>query len=876
MSWFTKIYNALHPARLDDDLANEMHDHLERRAADFETRGLTPADARRAAERAFGSGVRHRESSRDAKMAVELETAYQDARYACRGLLRNPVFALTSIISLGVAIGANTALYSIVDAAILRPLAVPQPEHLVALALSDASEGFSYPAYEVLRDAAAGAGRVALVDSPNRVEAEVGNAGAREDVVRQLVSFDLFEVLGVPPAVGRLFDRTQDRSAAPVPVAVLSHAYWKRRFHGDGSVIGKTLVVDGKSCTILGVAREGFSGVEPGRPVDVWLPIAITDPGVFTSPDFRPFHLIARLSGGETQDQFGARLEAAWRNYRRSQVSPGVAVGARSSRELAMVVSSGATGISAFRQTYSKPLWLLLGVAACILLVACANVASLLSARSTARGGELALRIALGAGRLRLVRSQLTESAIIAVIATLVGWLVARAAAPAVLAMVSKQADPIQLDLSLDARVMIFCVALCSLSALCFGLLPAWDATRTQPMSELHRLRGAGGRVGLGRFFVGVQVAFAFCLVTGGIGFVFSWRNLTSVDTGFDPRGLTVLHITDALGPRERDRQLAAMQELRMRSAALAPSRGVATAWMPIFGGGRRAQRVIVPGHTLSADAETFYRVSPGFLSTLRIPLLGGRDLDARDNDNEPVPTIVNRAFSQKYFGRESAIGLKFQRDDSVHHLIVGMAADSHYGDLHGGPEPVAYMPMKPTNSFTLYVRANLDAGAVATLVGREAQAIGGGMRVRDVTTLETLVGNTILRERLLASIGAVFALIGLLLVAIGLFGLLNYAVTRRTKELGIRAALGAHRWSLCAMVLRDLARTMVGGLVVGLAAFAVLMRFAASLLFGVRPADPLVIGTATAVFLAVAVIAAGIPARRAALMDPLLALRND
>ena len=876
MSWFTRVYNALHPARLDDDLADELHDHLERRAADFEARGLTPEDARRAAERAFGSGARYRELSRDTKMAVELETAYQDARYAWRGLLRNPVFALTAIISLGVAIGANTALYSIVDAAILRPLAVPRPEQLVVLALSDASEGFSYPAYEALRDAAAGAGRVALVDAPNRVEAEAGSAGVREEVIRQLVSFDLFEVLGVPPATGRLFDRTQDRSAAPVPAAVLSHAYWTRRFHGDGSVIGKALVVDGRSYTILGVAREGFSGVEPGRPVDVWLPVAITDPGVFTSPDFRPFHLIARLSGGVTQDQFGARLETAWRNYRRTQVSPGVAVGLQPPRELAIVVSPGATGISAFRRAYSKPLWLLLGVAACILLVACANVASLLSARSTARGGELALRVALGAGRLRLVRSLLTESAIIAFIATLVGWLVARAAAPAVLAMVSKQVDPIQLDLSLDARVLIFCVALCSLSAMCFGLLPAWEATRTQPMSELHRLRGAGGHVGLGRFFVGVQVAFAFCLVTGGTGFVFSWRNLTRVDTGFDPRGVTVLRVTDALGPRERDRQLAAMQELQKRSAALAPSRGVATAWMPIFGGGRRAQRVVVPGHMLSVDAETFYRVSPGFLSTLRIPLLGGRDLDARDNDDEPVPTIVNRAFSRRYFGRESAIGLEFQRDDSVHHLVVGMAGDSHYGDLHSAPEPIAYMPMKPTNSFTLYVRSNLDAGAVAKLVGREAQAIGGGMRVRDVTTLETLVGNTILRERLLASIGAVFALIGLLLVAIGLFGLLNYAVTRRRKELGIRAALGAHRWSLCAMVLKDLARTMVGGLVVGLAAFAVLMRFAASLLFGVRPADPLVIGTAAAVFVTVAVIAAGIPARRAALMDPLLALRND
>jgi putative ABC transport system permease protein len=240
------------------------------------------------------------------------------------------------------------------------------------------------------------------------------------------------------------------------------------------------------------------------------------------------------------------------------------------------------------------------------------------------------------------------------------------------------------------------------------------------------------------------------------------------------------------------------------------------------------------------------------------------------------VATIVNRAFAEKYFARESALGMEFQRDDSVRHRIIGMAADSHFGSLRNGPEPIAYMPMKPTADFTLYVRTTLDAAALAKMVGHEANALGSGMRVRSVTTLEALVGSTILRERLMAAIGAAFAFLGLILAAIGMFGLLSYSVTRRTRELGIRAALGARRWSLCALVLKDLVRTLAGGLLVGLACFLTMMRFSASLLFGVRPAEPFVIGTAAVVFIGVALIAAGLPTRRAVRIDPVLALRHD
>ncbi len=303
---------------------------------------------------------------------------------------------------------------------------------------------------------------------------------------------------------------------------------------------------------------------------------------------------------------------------------------------------------------------------------------------------------------------------------------------------------------------------------------------------------------------VGVQIAFAFCLVTTGAAFVYSLMNLTSVDVGFDPAGVTVLTVANALGPSQRSLQLQLTHDLQSRVAALPGIRGAATAWYAMFSGSGRTERVVLPGQPPSERAEVFYRVSPGYLSTLSIRLLGGRDFDVRDNDNEPVPTIVNRSFAMRYFGTESVLGREFARTDGVRHQIVGVAGDSRYDELRDGPEPIAYMPMKPPNVFTLYVRSTLDPGSVQKMVAREAAALGSGMRVRDVTTLDALVGNALVTQRLLAAVGGACACLGLLLSAIGLFGLLNHSVAARTREIGIRTALGARRF-------RDL-RARAGG----------------------------------------------------------------
>jgi hypothetical protein len=297
---------------------------------------------------------------------------------------------------------------------------------------------------------------------------------------------------------------------------------------------------------------------------------------------------------------------------------------------------------------------------------------------------------------------------------------------------------------------------------------------------------------------------------------------------------------------------------------------------MAVLSGARRAQRVELPGKRLSEREETFYRVSPGYFATLRTPLLSGRDFTFRDNDNEPVPTVVNRAFARRYFETESVIGREFRRDDGVRHQIIGVAANSHFGDLRSGPEPIAYMPMKPPRAFILYVRSTLDAGSVVKMVGSEAQKLDTGLRVRDATTMDILIGRTLLKERLLAGIGGTFAFLGLVLAAIGLFGLLNYSITLRTKEIGIRTALGAQRLPIYGLLFKDLLGMIGGGLAVGLAGALALLNLTQSLLFGIRPADPMVIGVALAVFAGAAILACWLPARRAAAIDPLIALRQE
>ena len=871
----------------DRELAAELESHVEMHVEDNLRAGMPPEEARRQALMKLGGMEQTKERYRAQRTLPWVESFIQDVRFGLRTLRKNPIFAATAIVSLSLAIGANTAVYSIIDAAMLRALPVPQPERLFTLStpesnqpgLPDAEEGdaFSYPLYEQMSEAAGNSAQLALFDSPGPTEVQPLDPNTPpEKAVAEYVSANAFEMLDIAPVEGQLFSPSEDRYPPSRMAAVLSYQYWQARFGGDPQIVGKTLTVDGRTFFVLGVTRSGFSGVEPGKSVDIWLPITTGDAGIFTNAEYRAFHLIGRLAPGMARQELAAKLQPAFHHHEEERVAANSAMPAELQRQLtgmSLTVEPGSDGVSGFRQTFARPLWLLLGVSICILLIACANVASLLLARSSARSGEMALRTSLGAARGRLIRQLLTESLLISAFAVPGAWAVARVAAPALVGMVSTPGDPVRFDLALDTRALIVCALACCASSLFFGVVPAWSASDARPMFALRQASGQTGSLRLGRVFVGIQVAFAFCLVTSGAGFLFSLLHLAEVNRGFDARGVTVLTITNT---RQRDRQWPVMKEMLSRTGGLPGVQGAATAWMAVFSGARRAQHIVLPGKPPSDDVETFYRVSPGYFTTIGTPLLAGRDFTFLDNDNEPVPTIVNRALARKYFGSESVIGREFRRDDGALHQIVGLAADSHFGSLLRGPEPIAYMPMKPPRIFTFYVRATAGPAAVSKMVQQEANAVGAGAFVSDVTTLDALVGDSILRQRLLGTIGGALASLGLLLAAIGLFGLLNYTVSRRTKEIGIRAAIGAPRSHLFGLIAKEIFGLVGIGLAIGMIGSLAVMQAAHSLLFGVAPADPAVIGTALGVFICAAAIAAAIPARRAANIDPMKALRQE
>ena len=900
MSWVSRLRNALFAGRLDEDLAEEMRDHLERRAAQLRDQGMDGAEARRQAALMFGNRTQIRERSHDIRLWSGLEITLQDLRYAWRGLRRSPAMAATAILSLALAIGSNTAIYSILDAAMLRPLPVPRPDRLIRLAspgitqpgedTADEREAFNYPLYVDFRKVAGDSVQLALAGYVNRVDAIGPENGAPIEKVNQTyVSGDFFQILGVSAALGRVLSPADDRAPGISPVVVLSYEYWQRRYNGNPHVLGQRVHIDtyssvgGRSYQIVGVARKGFFGVEPGKFVDIWMPAMLFSKEAFTSPNWGWFRIVGRLAPGVSVARVQARLQPTFHLYQLAiiqRISTMPAAIKAQFRDAGLRVHTADDGVSGFRRDFAKPLWIVFAVAAGIFMVACANVASLLLARATARSGEMALRISLGAGRARLVRQLLTENLLLAGLAGGLGWLLASVSAPVLVSLLSTQGDPVRFALAIDTRVLLFCAAVSALATVFFGLLPAWQAAGVQPMKALRGMAGQTSRLRMGRLFVAVQVAFAFCLVAAGAAFLFSLWNLFSVKTGFDAREVTVLTLSNDRPRTQKDMQQADMQQLQDQLRAAPGVSGVAIAPYSIFEGSFWTGQVFVPGKGPSEREELFYQVSPGYFATLRTPLLEGRDFGRQDRPNlDPIPAIVNVAFAQRYLGGADAIGKFFERVESkkrVRQQVIGVVANAHYGSLRAGAEPIAYLPMEGTNFFALYVRSPLDAGSVARLVDNAEKTAGPGLRVREVTTLNTLVGNTILKEKLLASIGGTFAFLGLLLAAIGLFGLLNYSVARRTKEMGIRAALGAQRAELVLLVMRDLAGMVGGGLIAGLAGSLAVLVTVRSLLFGIKAADPVVLVTATIVFIVAGIAAAGFPAGRAASVDPMVALRQE
>jgi putative ABC transport system permease protein len=893
MSWLSRIANAFRSSGVDRALDEEMTFHIESRIADLVAGGMTRDAAEAMARRQFGNRLRLREQSRDVKLLPWLDSLARDVRLGARMLRKNRLVTAAAIVSLSLALGACAAAFSLVDALILRPLPVHQPERLIYLTYPSPNpdmpedDVFSDPAFVRLRDA--GGGRVDLFamayPTKPRVTFDVAN-GEREMVRAQFLSGDAFERLGIGPAAGRLLTIQDDQRPGAHPVAVLSHAFWMQRFGGDPGTVGRWFVVHGskedRQIQIIGVAEPRFSGVEPGYSTDVWLPYAMQDPSTFGNSGYRALRVIGRMKEDVPLDQVHSVLQTAFANFRRDDAPNEFGANTPPDRIAHFIntplhVRSAATGASPLRARFQRPLWILTGIAALILLIAGSNVANLFLAQIAARENEMSLRLSLGAGRGRLIQQMLIENAIVAGAACLIGMMFAMVAAPAVVSMLRSADDRVLLDLRVDWRFVGFISGMTLLSSAFLGLIPALRASSVEPMTAL---KGSGGRASARaramRPFVVMQVAFSLTILLVGGLLVRSFVNLSSVSPGFATSNV-LLASWEAVQRLEPNQQRAAQLQVLDRLRDVPGVVAVSAAEDNVLS--RFRYNVPVPGTARETIEATLARVTPGFFETMQIPLLAGRTFVRRDIDTErPTVVIVNESFARRYFGSLPAVGRRFEMrwgGPRAPHEVVGVVADARY-DLRKPPAPTIYS-LIPLYSFsTLHVRVAGDATTIAARLREEVRAATPLLRVTSVTSQAAMVNRTLVRERLLALLGGFFALVGLVLTAVGLYGTLSYAVVQRTREIGIRVALGARAVGAVRSALADTARTTLIGAACGVAGGLYASRFVEAMLFEVAARDVWSLALPLATLMLTALVAAAVPAWRAARVDPVIALRNE
>jgi predicted permease len=891
MSLWSRVANVFRPGRVQRELDEELRFHVEERTRELTAAGMSPEAAAREAARRLGSPLRLREESLDVKLMPWLDSLVRDARLGIRMLRKNAGVTMAALASLSLALGACVAAFALVDALILRQLPVRQPEQLVYLAFPtyapDRPEGdtFNDPLFLHLREASRA--HVDLFAMSTQVLRPIvfdGAGGGKEPLRTQFVSGDAFDRLGVAPSLGRLLSASDDRQPGAHPVAVISHAFWLRRFGGDPAMVGRWFALDDRQFQIVGVTERRFTGVEPGRPTDVWLPYAMYNPRAFGNFQFGWFRIFGRLKDPARRGPAAAVLEAAFMNFRRDRVgSLGPARAPEAVERFLrtpLYMRSAANGPSPLRRQFERPLWILAAIAALVLLIAGSNVVNLSLARAAAREREMALRLSIGAGRGRLVQQVLVESALVAAAASALGLAVAAFAAPAVVAMLAPAGDPVHLDLRADWRVLAVAGGLALLTTALFGLAPALRASGVAPVTALKAGDGrAGRRAGFMRWFVAAQVAFGLVVLFAGSLLVLSFARISSLNPGFATSDVLLIALETV--PRvEPQQQRAALVAVLERLRGVPGVQAVSSAeYSPL--GRAWTHNVRLPGAAIQWLEATMAPVTDGFFETMRIPIVAGRGFVPADLRPETgTAIVVNETFANRYFGRDPALGrtldARFGENLSAGaHEIVGVAADTRY-DLRKPPAPTIYIPLRLRGTGTLHVRVAGDPASIAPRLRDEIRSAAPLLRVASVTPQSAAVAQTLIRERLLALLSGFFAVTGLVLAAVGLYGILSYAVAQRTREIGIRVALGARRSRVVWLVLADTARTIVPGAAVGVAAGLYSSRFLETLLFEVTPFAFWSLAVPLTTLLTTALIASAVPALRAARVDPAVALRHE
>ena len=872
------------------DLEREIRADLELEAAERQSDGLSAEAARQAALRAFGNPALVQEDVREAWGWHRLGQVVQDLRYAWRTARSNPAFSATAILSLALGIGANTAIFSLMNALLMRSLPVRDPAALVELMLVEqgrAGDSFSYPAIAAL------ASRNDIFDGVCGFSSYSFNVAAAEGTQRVTgawVSGGFYQTLGVEPFAGRLLGPEDDHPSAP-PVAVLSYAYWQSRFNGDFGAIGQSIEIENRPVQIVGVSPRGFEGANVGSAANLTLALGAL-------PQLYPervrmleasgqwLRIWARPRPGITPAQAKARLAVVWPQM--AEVTTTAKMNAL--RRQVLLHSSidlvpGGTGYSFLRKQFRRPLYVLLAITGLVLLIACANFANLLLARGMARSREIALRFAIGASRGRIVRQLLTESVLLAVAGAAVGLMVAEMAGRLLLAVLSTGGfDPIALDLRPDARVLLFATALALATGILFGLAPALRATATGPGAAIKSGSATALRTRsrLLSALVMSQVAMSMVLLVGAGLFVRTFQNLLERDPGFRSEGVLVVEL-DARRAGYNDTRLAGVYAGLLDGFRQLP--GVVSAGIAAntpMNGAVWSDSVTIDGQGGKAACH-FNLVGPGYFQTLGTPVVQGRDFAAADGTGAPPVAIVNEAFVRKYLSDGRAVGRQLAipspRAQTVQ--VVGVVKSTVVQTLRDEPPPFVYLSYfqysDEITSGTFAIRAAGPLARTATLVRDQLrQRFSGTPAQLREQTLDEQVGRTLVQERTLAALGTGFGVLALILAAVGLYGLLAYAVARSTGEIGIRFALGARREAVLAWVLRRAGRLLLSGVALGIPIAWAAARWIGSMLFQLRTTDPVTTVAAALLLAATGLLAALVPALRAARVDPLVALRHE
>ena len=823
------------------------------------------------------------------------EDLAQDIRYGARVFRRNPSFTGAAILSMALGIGASTAIFTLVDATMLKPLPVKEPERLVELLNNTGNNppgnAFSYQALVHLQEHANTVEIIASHESDFFVAVD----GSPSELGKgQYVTGNYFPVLGVAAAYGRTIEPADDRSAAS-SVVVLSHVYWHRRFGGDPSVIGRTVRLDDRAFTVIGVTPSSFTGLVVSRHVDLWIPLA-AEPVLralsrTSDASYNWLQFAGRIGPQHSFEHARAELTAL---YYPAVIEPKLAFArdaddARARmKQWSAVVMSARTGLAAPRQQYGEPLTVLFTISGLVLLIACVNVANLLLARASSRRHEMAVRLSLGARRGRVLRQLLTESVLLSLAGAVLGVGLAYAACGYLVEFFETTRTPIALDVGPDVRVLTFAALIALMTGVLFGLAPAWRAIAlaTPATSLQNRVAGRRNRQGLTRALVGVQVALSVVMLFCGGLFLRSLHNIRSVDKGFDSSGVLIAN-TDASRARlDADRLRALYRDIVDRLAALPGVKAASVSMLtPIWGGGNEGTIVVVGGNPLQQKGEvSVNRVSPGYFATTGTPIHTGSDFSWQDTADGPKVAIVNQKLSRQYFGTDSAIGQRFTlRGDTLE--IVGVVGDARYYGLRGAIPATVYVHWMQQRDDLLEENVRLSQIAIRTdtpplaFAATVRDLIRGTtplMAITNVRTFEQQVDSSIARDRVLSIVSGFFASLGLLLAAIGLYGLMAYTVARRTSEIGIRMALGAERLQIAGMVAREALAVTLGGIVVGMGVALLLSRTLATLLFGLTPADSTTAAAVAAVMIATALMAAYFPSLRATRINPTQALRVE